>query len=67
MGNEKEIKEVREKIINIGKEVATQQTATKFPDWCFLKIGINTIQGNIYDYEYYESLIEPPVKSTESD
>ena len=66
MDIQKQIEELQDKIINLGEIVAAQKTTTKFPKWCLLKIGLSTIQGYVYDHEYYENLLEQPVKKDES-
>lgn len=54
-----DIKRIKEVIIELGKQVAVENTTTQFPEWCLLKIGIHKIQGLPFDQEYYEGLLEP--------
>jgi desulfoferrodoxin (superoxide reductase-like protein) len=52
------IADIRKELINIGKEVAANNTTTHFPDWCLLKIGVQAIQGITFDPEYWKDRIK---------
>ncbi|MEM5623722.1 hypothetical protein AAHB56_30880 [Bacillus thuringiensis] len=49
---------IRNQLIELGREVAVQHTTTQFPNWCLLKIGLHKVQGLPYEHAYYEGLLE---------
>lgn len=57
MENKKQVEEIRNQLIELGRERAVRYTATQFPDWCLFKIGLHNVQGLPYDHNYYEELM----------
>ncbi|MCA1180090.1 hypothetical protein [Bacillus licheniformis] len=50
---EKKIKELELEIINLGKQVAESNSAPKFPEWLYFKIGIATLEGKPYEHDFW--------------
>ncbi|AQY40926.1 hypothetical protein P4V72_29725 [Bacillus thuringiensis] len=66
MKNKKQVENIRNQLIKLGREVAVQHTTTQFPDWCLLKIGLHKVQGLPYEHYYYEGLLEPKSSDEQS-
>lgn len=58
---DKKIKELELEIINLGKQVAESNSAPKFPEWLYFKIGIATLEGKPYEHDFWITRMSPAV------
>lgn len=58
---------LKNEITKLGERVAAENTTTKFPEWCLLKIGLEFVKGIPFDREYWLERIEPSTNSSQSD
>jgi hypothetical protein len=54
-----EIIDLRKKVANFGKQVASEHGDKDFPDWLNFKIGIAELKGIPYDKKFYNDYLEP--------
>lgn len=57
--------ELRKKVANFGKRVASEHGDKDFPDWLNFKIGVAELKGIPYDKDFYNRETGEPVVITD--